>query len=55
MNVQPPKKLSLKKETLRQIDAAQLDGAVGGTTPFTIIPVTIGYTIGRTLIDASDK
>nr|WNE31501.1 McyA2 [Myxococcus sp.] len=55
MNVQPPKKLFLKKDTLRQIDSAQLDGAVGGTTPVTIIPFTIGYTIGRTLIEAGDK
>lgn len=54
MNQQSSKKLSLKKETLRQVDAAQLnqlEGAVGGVTPiFTIglattVAVTIVYTI----------
>ncbi|NVJ04496.1 hypothetical protein HUW63_04455 [Myxococcus sp. AM001] len=52
MSAPASKKLSLKKETLRQVDTAQmeqLEGAVGGTTPITIVPITIGYTIGRTL------
>ncbi|AKQ68688.1 hypothetical protein A176_005600 [Myxococcus hansupus] len=47
MNVQAAKKLSLKKETLRQIDSsqlAQLDGAVGGSTPL-CVGVIIGLTI----------
>lgn len=42
MNKQAPKKLSLQKETLRQIDASQLEGAVGGSTPIcTIVVITI--------------
>ncbi|WIG95367.1 class I lanthipeptide [Myxococcus sp. SDU36] len=43
MSAQAAKKLSLKKETLRPLDSAQveqLDGAVGGTTP-TITTVTV--------------
>ncbi|GHG69137.1 class I lanthipeptide [Comamonas sp. JC664] len=52
MNVQAPKKLSLKKETLRQIDATQLDGAVGGSTPVCItVTIIISATINRELND----
>ena len=45
MSAQAAKKPLLRKETLRQLDTAQLsqlDGAVGGTTPATVtIPLTI--------------
>nr|WNE31503.1 McyA4 [Myxococcus sp.] len=46
MSAQAAKKPLLKKETLRQLDTAQmsqLDGAVGGTTP--AVTVTVPLTI----------
>ncbi|MFP2959143.1 hypothetical protein ACLEPN_15195 [Myxococcus sp. 1LA] len=55
MSAQAPKKLSLKKETLRQVDTAQLgqlEGAVGGTPP--VVVLTITFTISHTIITNMD-
>ncbi|MFP2959142.1 hypothetical protein ACLEPN_15190 [Myxococcus sp. 1LA] len=56
MSAQAAKKPSLQKETLRQLDTAelsQLDGAVGGTTP--AITITIPLTIATTRITREAK
>ncbi|MFP2928923.1 hypothetical protein ACLESO_27740 [Pyxidicoccus sp. 3LG] len=49
MSSQSSKKLPLKRETLRSLETtqvAQLDDAVGGTTPTIIVHTVIVYTVG---------
>ncbi|MFP2959140.1 class I lanthipeptide [Myxococcus sp. 1LA] len=58
MNERPSKKLSLKKETLRRLDTAQLEhleGAVGGTTPTIIVPTIVTITIDILTREVAEK